>query len=443
MELSASFTRALLSGFDRAYADLVRVATRSTGSREEAGDLVHDTWLRLAEHARSAPPDPQGAAPAPHDATAYLAVMAQHLALDAQRRRQRHVRYLDGVAVREQLAPSHVPDVAESVMYRQALAVLESALAALPERGRAAFIAHRVQGERQGDIAARLGVSLNTVERDIIQAHACIEDALHRWRGSLPGSAGTRRAGRRRSLGALLGVAGMGVAGSLGWRQWQIHQDSHVLWQAQWSSPRGQQGRHGLPDGSSLLLDALSTAQVRYYATRRQVDLAQGAAFFDVARDVQRPFVVQAGSVRVTVLGTRFGVELTTDAQGRELVVVQVESGRVRVHGAGGVDHELGAGQGLRLQGDAVTPTRAAPGDAASWRHGELVFDEATLGEALSRLSRYALFGLQASPEAARLPLSGRVRIARAHAWVRALPRAMPVQVHRQADGSLLVALAR
>lgn len=46
MELSASFTRALLTGFDRAYADLVRVATRSTGSRDEAGELVHETWLK-------------------------------------------------------------------------------------------------------------------------------------------------------------------------------------------------------------------------------------------------------------------------------------------------------------------------------------------------------------------------------------------------------------
>lgn len=442
MELSASFTRALLSGFDRAYSDLLRVATRSTGSREEARDLVHDTWVRLAEHAHGAPAG--ASAEAPRDTTAYLAVMAQHMALDAQRRRQRHGSYLDQAVLHEQLAPSHAPDVADAVMYRQALQVLEAALAALPERSRAAFIAHRLQGERQPDIAEQLGVSLNTVERDLIQAHACIEDALHRWRGTRPGSAGARRPGRRRSLGALLGVAGLGLGGNLAWQQWRHYRDTHVQWQADWSSARGQQARHGLPDGSSLLLDALSSAQVQYFATRRAVQLAQGAAFFQVERDPERPFTVQAGGVRVTVLGTRFGVELGTGASGQERVTVQVESGRVRVESeaGGGHVHELSAGQGLRLEGGVVTQTRGEAGQAASWRHGELVFADATLGEALARLSRYAPFDLQATPEAAGLPLSGRVRIAAAHAWVRALPRALPVQVRRQADGGLLVAKA-
>lgn len=442
MELSASFTRALLSGFDRAYADLLRVATRSTGSREEAGDLVHDTWLRLAEHARSAPGGAIGEE-APRDATAYLAVMAQHMALDAQRRQQRHLRYLDTAAVREQLAPSHAPDVADSVMYRQALAVLEAALAALPERSRAAFVAHRVHGEKQPEIAERLGVSLNTVERDLIQANACIEDALHRWRGTSPAS--VRRAGRRRSLGALLGLAGMGLGGGLGWRQWQLYRETHVQWQANWSSARGQQIGHGLPDGSTVLLDALSRAEVRYFAARRVVALAQGAAFFDVARHPERPFAVQAGDVRVTVLGTRFGVEVAPGQGGHDRVTVQVESGRVRVESAAaaGQAYELGAGQGLRLEGVAAMRTQAAPGDAAAWRHGELVFAESTLGEALQRLSRYAAFALEATPEAARLPLSGRVRIAQAQAWVRALPQALPVQVRQQPDGGLLVGLAR
>ena len=148
--------------------------------------------------------------------------------------------------------------------------------------------------------------------------------------------------------------------------------------------------------------------------------------------------------MRVTVLGTRFGVELATGAQGQERVTVQVESGRVRVQSDadGGRFYELSAGQGLRMEGTVATQTRGDAGQAASWRHGELVFADATLGEALARLSRYAPFDLQATPEAARLPLSGRVRIATAHAWVRALPHALPVQVRRQADGGLLVATA-
>ena len=342
MDMTASFTRALLSGFERAYADLLRAATRSTGCREEAGDAVHDAWLRLAEHAQAAqaeqagPADSSGAAPGPRDATAYLAVMAQNMVLDAHRRRQRHGRYLDSEAVREQMAPSHAPDVAESVMYRQALSALEAALAALPERSRKAFVAHRVHGVRQAEIAARLGVSLNTVERDLIQANNCIEDALHRWRGSSPADA--QRAGhggRRRSLGALLGLAGVGLGGAAAWQQWLLYHQTHVQWQASWSSARGQQVRHGLPDGSSLLLDAASSARVQYFSARRVVTLAQGAAFFEVARDEQRPFMVEAAGVRVTVLGTRFGVDIEEGGQSGQRVSVQVASGRVQVQTLG------------------------------------------------------------------------------------------------------------
>ena len=94
MELSAPFTRALLAGFGNAYTDLLRLTTRSTGCREDARDLVHDTWVRLAEHEHNGSPaaDPiaaQGEAHTPRDVTAYLGTMAQNLALDHLRRKQR------------------------------------------------------------------------------------------------------------------------------------------------------------------------------------------------------------------------------------------------------------------------------------------------------------------------------------------------------------------
>lgn len=442
MELSASFTRALLAGFGAVYSDLLRVTARSTGNRDDARELVHDTWLRLAEHADGTAGEGASSsegAPVPREVAAYLTTMAQNLALDHLRRGQRHARHVRDQALQVELAPPHVPDVAESVMYAQALAALQAALASLPERTRAAFVAHRVQGEKQPVIAERLGVSVNTVERDLIQAGACIEDALHRWRGTSAGSVKATSAGRRRSLGALLGLAGLGAGGTLAWQQWRVYRDTHPQWSLAALSQRAQFMRYTLADGSLMQLDALSQAEVRYYAGRRAVQLVRGAAFFSVVRDEARPFVVEAGAVRVTVLGTRFGVErLGTEAGGG--VWVQVESGRVRVEAPGAAPRLLGAGEGLRLSADGRTavPTQ---GQAASWRAGELVFEDATLGEALARLSRYTRADLHATPAAARLPLSGRVRIAQAGAWLEALPRAMPVQLQRQAGGEVRVAL--
>ena len=68
--------------------------------------------------------------------------------------------------------------------------------AALPERMQAALLAHRLHGERQADIAQRLQVSLNTVERDLMQADACLEAALLRWRGGV--EAGLQASSRKR-----------------------------------------------------------------------------------------------------------------------------------------------------------------------------------------------------------------------------------------------------
>lgn len=451
MALSATFTRALLDGFGDAYPQLLRIAGRSARSRDEARDLVHDAWLRLAEHERAGAPAagdagrPGGeaatAAALPHDVTAYLAAVARHLALDDHRQRQLLAQHVNEATLHAQLAPAQAPDAADHVMYRQALAVVDRVLAGLPARPRAAFVAHRLHGEKQPAIAARLGVSLNTVERDLIQASACIEDALHRWRGTPP--AGAQPAGRRRSLSALLGLAGLGCGLPLLWTQWQRYRDEQVQWQAALDSPRAEQRRYTLPDGSDLQLDALSRVELRFHAARRSAHLAQGAAFFAVARDEARPFSVQADDVRVTVLGTRFGVELLPgDGTGQALraVLVQVESGSVRVDpGAGAAPQLLGAGQALRVLPGGRSERESLGATAASWRNGELAFVATPLGEALARLARYTDVPLQASTAAADLPVSGRLRITRARAWVEALPQVLPVRLRPLAGGGLRV----
>lgn len=442
MELSASFTRALLDGFHHAYADLLRVMTRKTGSRDEARELVHDIWLRLAEHAQRATeqaPAGDGAAFVPREVNAYLTTMVQNLALDQLRRGQFLANHVREQAASIALSPVHAPDAAESVMYRQAMSVLVEVVAALPARPREVFLAHRVQGENIPSLADRLGVSVNTVERDLMQAGDHIEDALHRWRGTAP-TRGRKVDGptRRRSLGALLGLAGLGASGSFAWWQWQAYRDAHVEWTLAAASQRNQIQDFTLDDGSIMELDALSRADVTYYAGRRVVQLIEGAAFFSVVRNVDRPFVVEAGQVRVTVLGTRFGVERMPSGNG-DIVIVQVMSGRVRVEAPGVAPRELVGNEGLRITPDGrVADTR---GEAATWREGVIEFDGRSLGEVLARLSRYTRHNLSASPAARSMEVTARVRTAQVGLWLEALPHALPVRLVPMGGGELRVAL--
>ena len=157
--------------------------------------------------------------------------------------------------------------------------------------------------------------------------------------------------------------------------------------------------------------------------------LLAGSAFFAVARDTERPFVVQAADVQVTVLGTRFEVALEEDA-----VLVAVDAGRVQVRDGSGARHELGAGQMLRLAPGqtAAVQTVAA---VAAWREGWLDFQNTPLAEVARRLERYSLQPLRVEPDAAALPVLGRVRIAAAQGWLRMLPRTLPVSVQEEEQG--------
>ncbi|KAF1047771.1 sigma-70 family RNA polymerase sigma factor [Xylophilus sp.] len=424
----ASSSGALLSDFDGVYAELLRLLVRRTGSLDDARDLLHDTWLRLAEEAAPPPAEPL------RSPGAYLSTMAQNLALDQLRRDRRRSAHLADAAAQTLAAPRHAPDVADAVMYRQAIDHVARCLDSLPRRCRDIFLAYRLDGERQADIAARLGLSLNTVERDLMQANAVIEDALHRWRGEVPPGP-ARRGGRRRGLATLLGCAGLlTMAGMLSMR-FIRERSEPILWQVSLSTRRGLRSGQDLPDGSRIELDAVSAAEVRYRAHGRAVELLRGAAFFAVVRDAARPFTVAAGPVTATVLGTRFGVERGMDGA----VLVQVESGRVRVSRGAGEAVELGAGQSLRVEPGRPWPAPRADAAPALWRQGELAFEDRPLGEVLERLERYAAFPLSADARAAALPVSGRWRIARAADWIAALPRSLPVRVERDAEGGMRV----
>lgn len=421
----------LAADLEACYSDIVRQLTRSTGCPDRARELAHDTWLKLV---CGTPPEADVA-----HTRAYLLSTAQHLAIDGVRRRQRHDMVVDDLSLR---APQSAPDIADQVAHRQALHAVERALAALPQRTRQAFLAHRLDGTGHDELAARYGVSRSAIERDLQRAQAAVQLAIEHWHG--PG-AGRRShettTTRRRSLSALLGLAGLLGGAPLMWGLWQ---QQVPQWQTALATPRGRMARHTLPDGSELTLDADSQVQATYYGARRELRLLRGAAFFAVAHDADRPFSVRAASTLVTVLGTRFSVELEGNAEA-PAVLVAVQTGRVRVQPdqANLSNHvELGAGDALNIATDVAgsTPTlHRGKAEAAPWRDGWLSFSRTPLGQAAERIQRYRAAPLQVHPSVAALPVSGEVRIASADEWLRLLPQALPVRVQARADGGLML----
>lgn len=419
----------LAADLEACYPDLVRQLARSTGCPDRARELAHDTWLKLVGGSLAAVEVAY--------ARAYLFSTAQHLAIDSVRRNQRHDIVVDDLARR---TPLSTPDISDQVGHRQALHAVERALAALPQRTRDAFLAHRLDGAGHDELAEQYGVSRSTIERDLQRAQGAVQLAIEHWHGLAPStpSPGTTTTSRRRSLGALLGLAGLLGGTPLFWGLWQ---QQVPQWRAVLATPRGRLARHTLPDGSELTLDADSQVQATYYGARRELRLLRGAAFFAVAHDAGRPFSVQAAGTLVTVLGTRFSVELEGSADA-PAVLVAVQAGRVRVQpdqsAPGSV--ELGPGDALNIAADAAggTPSlRRGKAEAAPWREGWLSFSHTPLGQAAERINRYRAVPVQVHPGVAALPVSGEVRIASADEWLRLLPQALPVRVQPSTDGGL------
>ncbi|MDR1407289.1 MAG: DUF4974 domain-containing protein [Tannerella sp.] len=107
-----------------------------------------------------------------------------------------------------------------------------------------------------------------------------------------------------------------------------------AVWQELYA-PAGQRARLTLPDGSTVWLNAGST--LRYpsvFTGTRKVNLT-GEAFFDVAHDAGKPFVVAAASLEITALGTQFNVYSYPDA---EYASTSLVDGSVEVRSPGKPD---------------------------------------------------------------------------------------------------------
>ncbi|MGH8319207.1 MAG: FecR family protein [Steroidobacteraceae bacterium] len=141
-----------------------------------------------------------------------------------------------------------------------------------------------------------------------------------------------------------------------------------------------------LPDGSKVLLDSKSRLRVSYTAATRTVELLQGQALFDVAKNPRRPFVVHAGHTVVRDVGTAFDVDRLGDG-----TVVTVVEGRVAVATPSQPIY-LSAGEQLDLHlGDfSPRPIHVDISSEMAWTHGEVVLESATLAEVAQVFNRYS-----------------------------------------------------
>ena len=205
------------------------------------------------------------------------------------------------------------------------------------------------------------------------------------------------------------------------------------------STPIGQIASVPLRDGSHITLNTASAVDIDLTPTERLVTLEHGEAFFQVAKDPSRPFVVQVGDKRVVAVGTQFSVSRDGDD-----VRVVVTEGTVRFEKQSTVAPvPLPAGTIAReAEGDLLVEKASVPQaeEAVSWRRGYLTFHETPLSDAVAQFNRYNARQISISdPAVASIRISGTFRPTNSDAFVRLLREGFSIQARDDGDAIELV----
>lgn len=221
--------------------------------------------------------------------------------------------------------------------------------------------------------------------------------------------------------------------------QTQVAQAEPIIYETE----IGERSTVTLADGSDITLNTNSRIEVRYSLNERVIELTKGQGYFVVAKDLNRPFVVEAGDKRIIALGTEFDVRYATS----ELVEVTLVEGRVNVDirqplapGVATTDAPqietvtLNPGQRLAAVA-AVTPqiVQSNVADETSWTTGKLVFRDRALSDVVAELNRYSTQKIRLGDDARirNLKVDGVFNSGRASTFVTALEAMHPLESRR------------
>lgn len=250
---------------------------------------------------------------------------------------------------------------------------------------------------------------------------------------------------------SVLFIATIGTLGYLGYEDLQAQPTMHLVASAEIGQIRSQI----LEDGSKIMVNANSDVEVTYYRNQRIVKLNRGEVSFDVTKNPERPFIVDSGLAKVTVLGTRFAVN-----RFKSKVRVSVDHGTVRVE-----PQQLGSA----ATSETATPTSAnkhseqiltlrdnevaeinshgkasrinrAAADAFSFEYGTITFDGAGLEEIAETLSRYRKPPLSAQVVTTEdASVTAVIQAKNVERFIKELPIIAPVQIKRNGDDIVLL----
>jgi len=182
-----------------------------------------------------------------------------------------------------------------------------------------------------------------------------------------------------------------------------------------------------LDDGSELLLNAQSAADIQFDPQRRLVRLREGELLAKVASDRLRPFLIQTDQARLRAYGNRF---LVREREGQGQVVAL--NGAVEIDGQNGERLQLAAGHEVHYDRTGFGPMQASSSGATAWVDGFLQVRDRPLAEVIDALRPYHQGVLRLDPAVAELRVSGLYRLDNPQQILDTLARTLPIHITRR-----------
>ena len=260
--------------------------------------------------------------------------------------------------------------------------------------------------------------------------------------------------GRERIFAACIGAC---IAFTVSFGIWYVSPANKpsVVQTAVYRTERGKHEVVNLVDGSQVRVGAKSSIFVTFTDEGRYLVLEGGEAFFKVAHDSTRPFIVQAGSISIRAVGTEFSVR-----RAAERVMVTVNEGVVDVVPQFNAQRPSQSSTSVTkskdkvriMAGERVTLSSTdadlsvmdtEPGAALAWQNGRLEFVDEPLRAVVATINRYSDRELILTDvKLGEMSFTGTVYEGRVDEWLQALQQVFPVRVVSEGDDAILLAPA-
>lgn len=153
------------------------------------------------------------------------------------------------------------------------------------------------------------------------------------------------------------------------------------------TAPNGEKAIVTLADGSRVWINSGSSLTYGNDFNRheRKVSL-DGEAYFEVAKDAQRPFIVHTREMNIQALGTVFNVSAYSDENYSSTVLVE---GKIKVNAGGQVEILTENERAIVDKANhSLSTDRVYASDFTQWKDGNLYFENSSFDEIANTLSR-------------------------------------------------------